>query len=764
MYMQKILIRVFPLLLVLLALVACQMPFDENPDAGATGNTVFVLPPDRIDDEVRTGQDEFTFETLLTSSVALDFRLYDGSGGENPQPMDFSAALPESIPLVFLSFEDQEGNLLYSTAVKADAAAEAELVLPAAPKVYQLRIHAEGFNSRTIPIVDMAGFSRIRRTFSMVQSASDSAISLAAGAGGIGPMRDSDGDGVPDRYDEYPGDPDAAFVMNVPADQNITIAFEDLFGRANAGDADYNDFIANYRIQEVLDAQGRVIRLIIQSEGLQKLAGYNHAFGIRIDSFNGKAALSGRYINSGGNEARLARRVGAPAEIVLFARTDKAVGKEAYFVLDFDTPQYLSDDSVPEGTTPLSPPPFNPYLYVYDTRHDIHLADAEPLRRSINPNDRFIDGDGFPWALLIPIDWEHPAEGQRIEELYPEFTDWRLSGGSDARDWYENPYDPNDPGTGSRKAYIAGYYTPGSYPMATYWIVDDSSAGQVDLHTTSASEATDIFVDGGDVYASGFYRDSSGRDVAVYWKNGVASGDLAVNARATGIVVTTGGTVYVSGYYWDGSMSTGSVYWSDDGAVSETELQSGDYAKGTDIQLDDAGRVYVSGVSSSQLAVFWIGTASGLNVLSGSVGSNAQAIYHNGIDAYIAGRYNTGTAAYWQESTSTEIQLNSVGAQASGIWADSSDVYAAGSYFNLDLPGRRAAWWLNDTAGQTDLFGEYSDYATSAQSIAVDGSDVYVAGTQTKEAITEAVVWKNGVVTVLEPDVVSGAVSVFVAE
>ncbi|WP_158084198.1 LruC domain-containing protein [Marispirochaeta aestuarii] len=741
------------------------MPLDESSDAGATGNTVFVLPPDQIEDEARTGRDDFTFETLLSSSVELDFRLYEGSGGENPQPLDFSLSLPDDIPLIFLSFWDQGGNRLYSTSVKADEVVKAELVLPAAPKVYQLKIEAEGYVSRTISIDDMAAFSHIRRTVSMVQSSSGNSISLSAGARGIGPMRDSDGDGVPDKYDEFPDDPDSAFVMNIPADQNITIAFEDLFGQANAGDADYNDFIANYNIQEILDAEGRVKRLIIQAKALQKLAGYNHAFGLRIDSFEGKAALSGTFINSGGNEARLARRVGAPAEIVLFARTDKALGKEAYFVLDFDSPQYFLDDAAPEGTALLSRPPFNPYLYVYDTRHDIHLADAESLSRSINPEVRFIDDDGFPWALLIPIDWVHPDEGQRIEELYPDFTDWRLSGGLEARDWYENPYDPNDPGEEALKAYIAGNYTPDSYSVAAYWIAEDTTVNRIDLHPLSASKATDIHVDGdGNVYVSGFYRDSSGRDVAVYWKNGIAGSDLAVNARATGIIVDTEGTVYVSGYYWDGSMSTGAVYWSDDGAVSEFELQRGSYARGTDVQLDDAGRVYVSGVSTSQLAVYWIDTATGLSILSGGAGSNAQAIYHNGNNAFIAGRYNTGTAAYWREGVSTEIQLNSVGAQASGIWVDSGNVYAAGSYFDLDLPGKRAAWWLDDSSVQTDLFGEDSSFPTSATGIAVDGSDVYLAGTQTTEAATEAVVWKNGVATVLEPDVVSEAVSIFLAE
>ena len=64
-----------------------------------------------------------------------------------------------------------------------------------------------------------------------------------------------------------------------------------------------------------------------------------------------------------------------------------------------------------------------------------------------NPDSSFRDADGFPWALLVPADWEHPAEGQRIEEKYPRFTDWRLSEGESDRDWYVTtpPSDKNQP-------------------------------------------------------------------------------------------------------------------------------------------------------------------------------------------------------------------------------------------------------------------------------------------------------------------------------
>ncbi|MCK7482235.1 MAG: hypothetical protein M0C28_37625 [Candidatus Moduliflexus flocculans] len=63
--------------------------------------------------------------------------------------------------------------------------------------------------------------------------------------------------------------------MKVPT---VTIAFEDLFGRARAGDADYNDFLASYDISETMDEEGRVLRIDVEARAVRKWAGHNHAF------------------------------------------------------------------------------------------------------------------------------------------------------------------------------------------------------------------------------------------------------------------------------------------------------------------------------------------------------------------------------------------------------------------------------------------------------------------------------------------------------
>ena len=178
--------------------------------------------------------------------------------------------------------------------------------------------------------------------------------------------------------------------------------------------------------------------------------------------------------------------------------------------------------------------------------------------------------------------------------------------------------------------------------------------------------------------------------------------------------------------------------------------------------------MYVAGYyrnsAVQDVAFYWVNNASGLNVLTGTAGSNAQAVYYDGSRVYIAGRYLTSTAAYWEEGVSAETQLNTVGGQAYGIFTASGSVYTAGDYFDLGLPGKRAAWWLDDSSGQTDLFGTDPLYPTTAYDIMVVGSDVYITGTQNTGVMAEAVYWKNGSVVSLQPGIDSEASSIFFAE
>ncbi|MCK4515545.1 MAG: LruC domain-containing protein, partial [Spirochaetaceae bacterium] len=333
---------------------------------------------------------------------------------------------------VFVVFADSEGNHIYSGKISSDGTLDAAIVLPSANEDITMTLAAEGFEERLVVISDMVALSAVNRTMSMERIVASDGAHLPRAISGL---LDSDGDGVPDVYDAYPDDPNSAFEINVPAEGKLTIAFEDLFGRANAGDADYNDFVAAYSITEVMNGSGFVTSVTVNADAVTKLAGYDHRFGIRIDSFEGDAELSGEYISAAGVAKPITGLVSAPAEIVLFENSRHAVGKSASFTLTFAVPQqhYVADaDDTLAPQIPLPNAPYNPFAIVINTGHDIHLIGREPLTElieSINPDDTFMDGDGFPWALLVPGDWIHPEETQRIEIPYPRFTLWRESGG-----------------------------------------------------------------------------------------------------------------------------------------------------------------------------------------------------------------------------------------------------------------------------------------------------------------------------------------------
>ncbi|TVQ96416.1 MAG: LruC domain-containing protein, partial [Spirochaetaceae bacterium] len=412
-----------------IVLASCPSPMGGGRGGGSgvpTGSA--QLPADQVSDQMRLLSGDFTFETLFPVALDLTIDLYavDEAGMLVEPPF---APGDRSVVVTLTTANDHP---VYRGMAAADGTLRAAVYLPSAPADMFLTVTAEGFESRRIRVPRMVELERVQRRLGLKQATG--AIGAAAFAPGL---PDRDGDGVPDVYDAFPDDPNSAFVLNVPADGNLTIAFEDLFGRANAGDADYNDFIANYRIQEISNADGHITSLRVDATAVVKLAGYNHRFGIRIDDFEGSASLVRHYVDeSGATRSQGPTSVTAPVEVELFEHSGRAVGKSAWFTLEFATAQDRAD-----SPAPLSEPPYNPWIFVRNTEQGIHLIDREPLTErypSSNPNERFVDSDGFPWALLVPEEWVHPAEGQRIDapQWYPRFTNWRESGGTAFTDWY----------------------------------------------------------------------------------------------------------------------------------------------------------------------------------------------------------------------------------------------------------------------------------------------------------------------------------------
>ena len=524
--MKKIIILIFTIL-ILAIFAGCPSPYDSSVSDSLYGKN--TLPADSKYDIARSSGSEFTFETLFPVRVKLDVTLY----GLDSEGTLLSDPLPPDSAEINVTLIDKRGAAIYSGKASSSGSLLTTVYLPSAPEDVTLKLQAAGFEDRQVVISNMVRYREINRTMAMKKYVSGSRSALRS---------------LP-FSDPYP-DP----VLNVP---EITIAFEDLFGNARAGDADYNDFIASYTISETMDdATGFVKEIHVEARAVRKWAGYDHLFGIRIDSFEGTADISGTYIDSSGASVPFtASGSTGPLEIVLFERSTKAVGKTAAFTIEFQTLQITEPEQAGvTGAALLSRPPYNPYIYVYNTKKDIHLIDREPLSDSQNldPDDRFVDGEGFPWALLVPSAWESPAEGQRIEVAYPRFENWRLSDGDLHGDWYNypgEPYveDPDPPLATAEMVFSSnrdGDYEIYSLDPDTGTTVKLTDNSYTDKHPALSRDGTKIvFVSDQQIYTMN--SDGSNMSSALAVLTGINDGNPSWNDDGTMIAYDNGYDIYV---------------------------------------------------------------------------------------------------------------------------------------------------------------------------------------------------------------------------
>jgi len=475
------------LILAVILAAGCPMNpsmFEEGDFAVGAPSGSFALPDDQNNDTARSRAAVFEFKTFFPVKMTVNVDLYGPSADEDGE----IGLLDPSAADVFLTLRDDEGNLVYEGLIGGDGTLSADVFLPAAPEDITLTLRAAGFEPRTITIEEMVEYEKIERTIAMLQSSGVITAREAA------PENDRDGDGVPDDQDVSPDDPREAYAIRIPAEGNLSVAYEDLFGHADAGDADYNDFIAAYHITEYVDAESKYLsRIEFEVTAREKIAGYDHLFGIRIDSFTGWADLNWGKKEKVGKIVKPIKKwvYKAPLEVPVFLYTSRAKGEVRTFTVTFKEPQYIGDTESPEGETVIvDRAPFNPYLYVWTTGKDVHLVGEETLRKSNNPGAVYLDGNNFPWGLLVPAEWTPPVETQRIEDFYPDFTEWRTSKGELKKDWYLNYKDPNAPPPPDVYPYpVTGpadaYFEQGIGAIQTVTLITDAPAeDNVSFHSS----------------------------------------------------------------------------------------------------------------------------------------------------------------------------------------------------------------------------------------------------------------------------------------
>jgi LruC domain-containing protein len=276
---------------------------------------------------------------------------------------------------------------------------------------------------------------------------------------------DSDGDGVLDVLDEFPTNATLAFTSTYPsADPSVYghLAFEDLWPAR--GDYDMNDLIVGYRFQEFKNASNNVVQIVGKFFVNAAGGSYKHGFGFQlpvsqsvITSVTG-SDIKESYIslNAKGLENGQSKSV-----IIAFDNSHKTINQPIGFFVNTQTgaPLMKGDSvtvtvnfSVPQNSTTLGLPPYNPFIMSNMRRgYEIHLADMPPtdlvdasLFNTMQDSTNIASGryyktnTNIPWAVNIPNAYGTVLEKSKIIEAYLKFPSWAQSGGTLDTDWYEN--------------------------------------------------------------------------------------------------------------------------------------------------------------------------------------------------------------------------------------------------------------------------------------------------------------------------------------
>lgn len=275
---------------------------------------------------------------------------------------------------------------------------------------------------------------------------------------------DSDGDGVPNNFDDYPNDPQRAFNIYYPSQNGMaTLAFEDLW--PGKGDYDFNDMVMGYRIKQVANASNKVLDMNFHLKMTAKGASYNNGFGFELPITPAQvASVTGSQItgsavtlNANGTEAGQTKAV-----LIAFDESAKympshggGTGANTTPGAPYVTPVEMDLAVVftsPIATSTLGSAPFNPFIFVNQNRgREVHLADKTPTSLAdetlfgtahdkTNPalGKYYKTYNNLPWAINIIEEFQYPIEKTPVNDAYLKFIPWAQSSGASYYDWYKD--------------------------------------------------------------------------------------------------------------------------------------------------------------------------------------------------------------------------------------------------------------------------------------------------------------------------------------
>jgi len=408
------------------------VPSSENKDNGSkdsvpNSENVIIADEDvsadaeeEIANEVpSTEVNAFDFATNVELPARIEFK--DKTTGKAISGIEITVYNPENGTILARAFTNSKGISEFIITGQ-DAGSRIELVFK-----------KDGYTPLAGYYIDKNDIASITE---LVRSIELSPIAANSGKGkdGAAVIADQDGDGIADQNDEFPADKSIAKVEK----HSYIIAFEDRY--PGIGDADFNDAVIRYDIDEFISSANTVPKIVIRSQVLAAGTNKNAVFAVNVagKSYTLIENLKAEIANGWNTRA-----------------SDKYLpGKVNETTIEFN---------MPVERKKVGAVPYDPYLIANGAQHgrsgkikssnEIHLSFVKTLYRKT----RFAK-NGLTFALLLPVDWVWPAEKVGgIFRAYPDFANWFKSGGRTNSDWYRSYDSDRIFAQAASTSSIAGY-------------------------------------------------------------------------------------------------------------------------------------------------------------------------------------------------------------------------------------------------------------------------------------------------------------------
>lgn len=324
---------------------------------------------------------------------------------------------------------------LYQSVTQANGMVDGSFNLIDAYEVIALQILVGG--QKIVQLIQTEGLLGIHRTIEIQTT--------VAGDNG----NDLDGDGIPDDEDAYPEDPTRASIITTPSTGQLVVAFEDLY--PNPGDADFNDYVVIVRNnEEDLNASGQVVAMRATYEHIGAGAGYKNKLmlnvpgnlagnvKITVTEPNGNTKVSVE--NHSADLQTIDIFPGLHSKHTLYGNWNSNVGES---ITQGMTSQLEIEFDEPVERSVIGSAPYDLYLSILKYGNtEVVQVHFPGLYTNESGQDQYIDSNGFPWAVQIPLEWNWPLSRQNIHSAYPQFKNWYesgLEGQPAALDWYKYP-------------------------------------------------------------------------------------------------------------------------------------------------------------------------------------------------------------------------------------------------------------------------------------------------------------------------------------